>query len=111
MITRGKIDEITTFLIENVFRNTKIMYNEFLDNDDMYIKLPTPYTDKYLGVIDDASLIDIIASLHNLLYEVVTGERYDYMFHWCNKIGADCLDNIFDCLEVEKNENTNTTRD
>lgn len=42
-------------------------------------------------------LIDTIASLHNLLYEEVTGQRYDYMFHWSNKAGYyGVLDNIFD---------------
>lgn len=45
-----------------------------------------------------------IASLHNLLYEAVTGERYDYMFHWANKVGGDCLDNIFDD-DTEENKN------
>ena len=29
-------------------------------------------------------LLDIIASLHNELYHEVTGEYYDYMFHWAN---------------------------
>lgn len=41
-------------------------------------------------------LLNVIASLHNLLYESETGERYDYMFHWANKCGGDCSDNIFD---------------
>ncbi|MBR6502621.1 MAG: hypothetical protein IKT42_04190 [Clostridia bacterium] len=99
MTTREKIEEITTFLKENVFKNTKIMFNDFFDDDNMLIKLSVPYTDKYLGVIEYVDLIDIIASLHNLLYEAVTGERYDYMFHWCNKIGCDCLDDIFDGQE------------
>ena len=29
-------------------------------------------------------LLPIIASLHNELYKAVTGEYYDYMFHWFN---------------------------
>lgn len=96
MISKEKIEEITTFLKENVFRNTKIMLSDFFEDDDMWIQLSTPYIDKYHGVIEYVDLIDIIASLHNLLYEAVTGDRYDYMFHWCNKIGCDCLDTIFD---------------
>ena len=102
MITKEKVEEITTFLKDNVFRNMKVMYSKNMYDDDMVFELPAPYTDKYHGVIEYADLIDIIASLHNLLYEAVTGERYDYMFHWCNKIGADCIDNIFDYLEDDK---------
>lgn len=34
---------------------------------------------------DVVKLLDIIASLHNELYNEVTGEYYDYMFHWANK--------------------------
>ena len=102
MITQNKLDEITAFLKENVFKNMKVMYNGRCDVDEIWIKLPKSYIDKYHGEIEEVDLIDIIASLHNLLYEAVTGNRYDYAFHWCNKIGADCLDNIFDyVLEVE----------
>ena len=41
-------------------------------------------------------LLSVIASLHNLLYEKETGERYDYMFHWANKQGGRIKDNVFD---------------
>lgn len=70
-----KLDEITTYLKENVFKNTDIMYTD----DDMIL-----------------DLLEMIASLHNLLYEAVTGERYDYMFHWANKIGSWVYDDFFD---------------
>jgi hypothetical protein len=33
---------------------------------------------------DKYELLDIIASLHNELYNEVTGQYYDYMFHWAN---------------------------
>lgn len=33
---------------------------------------------------DKYDLLDIIASLHNELYHEVTGQYYDYMFHWAN---------------------------
>ena len=52
--------------------------------------------DNFADDENQTPLADIIASLHNLLYEAVTGERYDYMFHWANKVGGDCIDNIFD---------------
>lgn len=72
---KQKLNEITTYLIENVFRNPNIMYTE--DNTTL-------------------DLLEMIASLHNLLYEEVTGERYDYMFHWANKIGSWIDSDFFD---------------
>lgn len=74
-----ELRRITEWLKENVFRNVDTMY---LDSDAAYPG----------GV----HVTDIIASLHNLLYEQVTGRRYNYMFHWANKVGADTEDNIFD---------------
>lgn len=92
MISKEKLDDITDFLKWNVFRNSDIM---FLDTPG--IPLKKPLTDKFDGEpIEEVDLVDVIASLHNLLYEAVTGERYDYMFHWANKVGSDCVDNIFD---------------
>lgn len=74
-MNKQKLDEITTYLKENVFKNTDIMYTD----DDTIL-----------------DLLEMIASLHNLLYEAVTGERYDYMFHWANKIGSWVYDDFFD---------------
>lgn len=48
--------------------------------------------------IDDvveSGAADIIASLHNELYNLVTGAYYDYMFHWANKCGGWCEDDLF----------------
>ena len=90
-MTEKQLNNLTYWLRENVFKNTDIMYNDWLweqeiDRDNI-----------------DTDLIDIIASLHNIIYELVTGNRYNYMFHWCNKIGSDCNDNVFDkLLESEK---------
>lgn len=85
-MTEKQLNELTYWLRENVFKNTDIMYNEWLwdqeiDKDNV-----------------DTDLIDIIATLHNIIYKLVTGESYNYMFHWCNKIGTDCNDHVFDKL-------------
>lgn len=86
MIDKNKMDKITEWLIDNVFQNEYIMLT-----DNRYIKFT------------DIDLVDIIASLHNLLYECVYNERYDYMFHWLNKIGITGIeDNIFDNMEEDK---------
>lgn len=82
MIDKNKMDEITSWLIDNVFENIGIVYD-----DNIRIEH------------DGIDLLDVIASLHNLLYDCVNGNRYDYMFHWCNKVGGYCLDNIFDTKE------------
>lgn len=76
MITEEQILKITEYLKEKVWRNDDVMFE--LDTDKM------------------GDLVDIISSLHNLLYECVTGERYNYAWHWTNKIGSDTLDNVFD---------------
>ena len=71
--------EITKYLIDNVFRNDKLMFDAIFDDSD---------TIWYL--------LKIIASLHNEYYKAVNGEYYDYMFHWVNKTtGGSIDDNIF----------------
>lgn len=86
-MNKEQLDKITEDLIINVFRNSEILMNEgymLYDHKNYY------------------DLLDVIASLHNLLYEIVTGQRYDYMFHWTNKEGYNgIVDNIYD--EVIKN--------
>ena len=67
-LTRIKnIDDIRAYLIENIFRNPDIMFSD--DRD----------------IID---LPDVIASLYECLHILITGEPYEYMFHWANKIGS-----------------------
>lgn len=81
MIDQKKLKDITEFLANNVFRDIDIMHGD----------LPGVSIDGC-----EVDLVDIIASLHNLLCEAVTGNRYNYMFHWANKVGAWTFDNIFD---------------
>ena len=80
-MNKEKLDRITLDIKNNVMINSDIVYQL---NAETLI------------------LLDYIASLHNLLYEEVTGERYDYMFHWTNKIGYNGIeDDIFDDDEEE----------
>ena len=93
-MTQLQLQKLTQLLVEKIFRNDKFMYSAFND---------------IIITFDDgtpANAADIIASLHNLLCEAVTGNRYNYMFHWANKCGSCCEDDIFDNLlkEYEKNE-------
>ena len=93
-MTQLQLQKLAQLLVEKIFRNDKFMYSAFND---------------IIITFDDgtpANAADIIASLHNLLCEAVTGNRYNYMFHWANKCGSWCEDDIFDNLlkEYEKNE-------
>ena len=85
MIDRKKMEEITSWLIDKIFRNPDILFNDAIRGEHE----------------EDIDLVDVIASLHNVLYESVTGYRYDYMFHWANKEGAYCRDELFDYMEDE----------
>lgn len=84
-MTKEKLNKITGYLIDNVWRNGNVMFDkECIEEGDV------------------GNLVDIISSLHNLLYEEVTGERYNYAFHWANKVGSDVDDDIFDELIKEE---------
>lgn len=85
-MTEKQLQALTSWLIENIFRNPDIMFDDAIWNQEIEL---------YGATFD---MIDIIASLHNLLYEAITGTKYDYMFHWCNKIGSDCIDDVFNSL-------------
>ena len=89
-MTQEQLDDITIYLIEHVFNKFDIMYADDPDPEK---------GDRFYD------LVTIVASLHNLLYEAVTGKRYDYMFHWANKIGAYCDDTLFDdIMKKEKKD-------
>ena len=87
-MTKEELDNITVWIKENVMRNNKIMFDVAIRGDDGY---------------QDIDLIEVIASLHNMLYKEVTGEYYDYMFHWANKVGSWVYDDLFK-KEGEKRE-------
>lgn len=72
-----KLDRIRNYLITNVMRNPDIMFND------------------QIRECQKVDLVDIIASLYEELHKEVTGESYEYMFHWANKVGADCKDDLF----------------
>lgn len=89
-LDKEKLYKITDEIANNIFRD---YWEWFYD------------VDKKQHEEDVYYLLDVIASLHNLLYEQVTGERYDYMWHWANKAGGDVKDDIFDEQEdKEKGE-------
>lgn len=72
-----KLGYIRGYIVENIMRNPDIMFNE------------------QIRELQDVDTVDVIASLYNELHEVVTGEPYDYMFHWANKVGSWVNEDIF----------------
>ena len=70
-----KLAEIRNYLIEHIFREPGIMFDENCRKPE---DLPC-----------------VIASLYEVLHRVVTGEPYQYMFHWANKCGSWVADDLF----------------
>ena len=92
-INKDQLHDITVWLQYNIFRNPDVMFPQYDETQDESI----------IEVDGEQILLtDIIATLHNLLYESVTGERYNYMWHWANKIGSWCEDDIFNDLLTEE---------
>ena len=83
---REHLDKITEVLINDIFTDKDVM--SYLDTN-----LRLDY-----NIYD---LFDVIATLHNLLYEEVTGERYNYMYHWSIRSGCNVEDDIFDYIIYE----------
>ena len=81
-----ELKKVREFLIDNVFR-------------DPYIVLAS--VDIARGDVEGIDLVDLIASLYDMLHLSVTGEHYDYMWHWCNKVGGWCDDlALYKLLEI-----------
>lgn len=68
-LNQKRIKEITKWLKENVYRNPDVMFSDCDINSDL-------------------SLIDVCTALFEELYYLYTGEHYDYMWHWANKVGT-----------------------
>lgn len=64
------IKEVNVWLKNEVYRDSDVVF----DNDFHYF------------------LLDVVASLQNLLNYAITGEPYNYAFHWTNKIGYNGID-------------------
>jgi hypothetical protein len=80
-INEQKLNEIKSYLIEKIFRNPDIMFSdEMMEND----------------------IPEIICGLFEYLHISITGEPYDYMFHWANKCGSWVETDFFDKIIEER---------
>lgn len=71
-MTEKQLTELRQWLIDNIFRNPDVMFNDEIRTD----------------LVNDVDIVEVIAWLYELLHREVMHEEYDYMFHWANKIGA-----------------------
>ena len=76
-MTKEELEIVRVFLVDNVFRNPDIVLS---------------CVDIARGDVEGIDFVDLIASLYDMLHLAVTGEHYDYMWHWANKVGGWCDD-------------------
>ena len=74
-IDEDRLTKIREYLIDNIMRDTNLIFSD--------INL-------------EFDVVDIIANLYEYLHQTVTGESYDYMWHWCNKAGGWCNTYLMD---------------
>ena len=84
-MSNDDLKKIRSWLVENVFRNPDIMLS-----DERFIET---YGDP--GEKTEIDMCEIIASLYEILHQVVTGESYMYFFHHANKCGSWVEDQLF----------------
>ena len=93
----GKLNRIREFIVNYIMRDSYVMFS-----DDAREVGP-----------HHIDLIYVIASLYEELHKEVTGEPYEYMFHWANKVGSWVDDDLFseekyiEFLEELQNEHIN----
>lgn len=94
---KGRLKMIRDFIVRYIMRDDQVMYSD--DARDV-----GPH---------HIDLIYVIASLYEELHKEVTGEPYEYMFHWANKVGSWVEDDLFSeekfkqFLEELQNEHIN----
>lgn len=77
-IEEGQLKMIRDFIVNYIMRDSYVMYSDVRDVGPHHI-----------------DLIYVIASLYEELHKQVTGEPYEYMFHWANKVGSWVEDDLF----------------
>lgn len=94
---KEQLKMIRDFIVNYIMRDDQVMYSD--DARDV-----GPH---------HIDLIYVIASLYEELHKQVTGEPYEYMFHWANKVGSWVEDDLFSeekfkqFLEELQNEHIN----
>lgn len=69
-MSKEQLTKIREYIIDNVIMNENFMYSDEVRGENE----------------NDPDLLEVIASLYEVLHREVTGEPYEYMFHYANKI-------------------------
>lgn len=88
-MSEEKLDRIRSLIVNKIISNDYIMFDDKIRN--------------YEEDDNELDLVEVIVDLYEYLHQIVTGEEYDYMFHWANKIGSWVETGMFD-KEVEEYE-------
>lgn len=94
-MSEKELSDIRKFLIDRIFCNGDVMFNR-------EIRAAARSTKK-IEDVDYTMCVDlatVIAFLYNKLHYAVTGELYEYFFHWANKCGA----HVEDVKTIEETE-------
>lgn len=83
-MSNEKLTEIREYIVNKIMRNPDYVFSDEVRGDE-----------------DGVDLLEVIASLYEVLHREVTGERYDYMFHWANKVGGWVESDLFTKEEEE----------
>ena len=85
-MTEGELKMVREWIIWHIMREPRIIHNHEVRDIAVYGDT---------GEMTCVDLVDVIASLYELLHYQVTGEPYDYMWHWTNKVGGWVNDKLF----------------
>lgn len=94
-ISEKELSDIRKFLVDKIFRNGDVMFNR-----EIRAAARSKQKIKNDDVIMCVDLATVIAFLYNKLHYAVTGEVYEYFFHWANKCGA----HVEDVNKIEETE-------
>lgn len=88
-LTKDQVYIIAHWIEKNIMRNSDVMFNDNCRGNSP--------AGNY-----DVDLVEVIASLYEIIHRMALNEPYNYMHHWANKIGA-CVedDEIFTRLLEE----------
>lgn len=71
-----QLNNIRMYLIDHIFMNDNVVFSEDITKNKM---------------------LEIIASLYELAHITITGEKYDYFWHYYNKVSGGIFEtNFFD---------------
>lgn len=69
-----QLNNIRMYLIDNIFMNEEVVFSEDITKNN---------------------ILEIIANLYELAHKSITGEEYDYFWHYYNKVSGGIFDTNF----------------